>query len=518
MQLLLLADADDASCSDRCDADGLTPLDLAVDARNTAAVALLIASGCKSETGDWKGQRALHRSCRNNDIDCTRLLLSASARPDVVDVEGRSPIHEAALSGSSALLTLLLQTLDKLPPLKNPRRSHHRKSNGNGAPLSVLNLPESIAHDSSSDAEESDDRCTDCRLLRISHCSMAHKVSCSLRRPINTRDVEGQTALHLAAQAGLADSVKALAEWGACLQVRDGRQWLARDWAVFHGHLRLLEWLVPPLGVSGLQQYPLAPTVADSLRELCIVEFRIRAQVQLGEKLCIVGESQELGSGNPAAAIRMEPVASVNQGLALELMTDANQGLALELWIARVALPPRSRQLYRYVVCEDTEEGCKPIAIEDFTAPRLLCTDEQHSFVDDGFFGNRGSVGSTEQDHYRLSITLSSSSVTLYDEGICESVRRIKIVSAGASEAQTVHLPIGTMQGIDVESPTAVYFSSKTLDDLLRLELQIYPSVGACLGCAVRLLRRMLRSACTAAWPLHQIFMPRICSARSHRF
>ncbi|XP_011870567.1 PREDICTED: ankycorbin isoform X2 [Vollenhovia emeryi] len=78
------------------DAEGHTPLHLAVIAGDTQLVAVLLANGADVNAKDLEGHSVLHWATVCGEAECVRLVLAAGARPSTPDLRGGSPLHYAA--------------------------------------------------------------------------------------------------------------------------------------------------------------------------------------------------------------------------------------------------------------------------------------------------------------------------------------------------------------------------------------------------------------------------------------
>uniref|UniRef100_A0A096LYD8 Nuclear factor of kappa light polypeptide gene enhancer in B-cells 2 (p49/p100) n=1 Tax=Poecilia formosa TaxID=48698 RepID=A0A096LYD8_POEFO len=99
------------------DANGDTPLHLAIIHQQTAVIQQLIQTLLSSQqhavlnTCNHLQQTPLHLAVITRQLKVVEVLLRAGADPTLVDKDGRSPLHLAALAGDTATLRLLLAHL-----------------------------------------------------------------------------------------------------------------------------------------------------------------------------------------------------------------------------------------------------------------------------------------------------------------------------------------------------------------------------------------------------------------------
>ncbi|XP_035982083.1 nuclear factor NF-kappa-B p100 subunit isoform X3 [Fundulus heteroclitus] len=99
------------------DANGDTPLHLAIIHQQTSVIQQLVQTLLSSQqhavlnTANHLQQTPLHLAVITRQLKVTEALLRAGADPSLVDKDGRSPLHLAALTGDTAALRLLLTHL-----------------------------------------------------------------------------------------------------------------------------------------------------------------------------------------------------------------------------------------------------------------------------------------------------------------------------------------------------------------------------------------------------------------------
>ncbi|HYM86949.1 MAG TPA: ankyrin repeat domain-containing protein, partial [Pseudoxanthomonas sp.] len=170
------------------------------------AVTTLLANGADPRVADGEGNTPLHHAARSSDPGVAALLRDAAAETDALNAEGITPLGVACVAGNWRLAKFLLERGAKPEPV-------------GGQPVLLAAA-----------ATEEDDPVGVQLLLK-------HKAK------VDTRDRQGSSALHQAAQAGHVDIIAALLAAGADVQGRDeaGRTpWLE---AARGGHVGALEAL-----------------------------------------------------------------------------------------------------------------------------------------------------------------------------------------------------------------------------------------------------------------------------------
>lgn len=89
---------------------GRTLLHLAIEVESVASVCLLVERGIDSflDVQDCDGMTALHAAARFNSVPLVKQLVEAGADPNILDVHGRTCMHEAILAGNMKLGEWLL--------------------------------------------------------------------------------------------------------------------------------------------------------------------------------------------------------------------------------------------------------------------------------------------------------------------------------------------------------------------------------------------------------------------------
>ncbi|XP_046628056.1 ankyrin repeat domain-containing protein 35 [Neodiprion virginianus] len=171
------------------DAEGHTPLHLAVIAGDAQLVAVLLANGADVNAKDSEGHSVLHWATVCGEVECVRLVLAAGARPSTPDMRGGSPLHYAAqCCGAAAPSELSVPKkigLKVLQSLLDYGANHNAKDEDGRQPILWAASAGSV------DA-----------LLALARAGGSAAAGAS--------DKDGLTALHCAASRGHAGCVEAL--------------------------------------------------------------------------------------------------------------------------------------------------------------------------------------------------------------------------------------------------------------------------------------------------------------------
>lgn len=122
---LLVTNNDQHINVDAQDANGQTPLMMAVLSGHTECVYSLLSQGASVESQDRWGRTALHRVAVTGQEECVEALLQRGASVSVTDIRGRSAFHLASACGRVGVLGALLQT-----PSSSHSQTHLTDSQG----------------------------------------------------------------------------------------------------------------------------------------------------------------------------------------------------------------------------------------------------------------------------------------------------------------------------------------------------------------------------------------------------
>ncbi|XP_076235051.1 uncharacterized protein LOC143179622 [Calliopsis andreniformis] len=271
------------------DAEGHTPLHLAVIAGDTQLVAVLLANGADVNAKDLEGHSVLHWATVCGEAECVRLVLAAGARPSTPDLRGGSPLHYAAqCCGAAATAELavpkkvglkVLQTLLEFGADVNAKDEDGRQpilwaaSAGSVEAVLALSRAGGSAAAGAADkdgltalhcaASRGHARCVEALVnLCGAHpdhvddngCSALHYAATlghadatalilKLGADPNRQDRKGRTPALCAAAKGQLETLKILAQHGGSLYARTVRGTGVAHEAVASGRIELIKWL-----------------------------------------------------------------------------------------------------------------------------------------------------------------------------------------------------------------------------------------------------------------------------------
>ncbi|TKA53391.1 hypothetical protein B0A55_13432 [Friedmanniomyces simplex] len=224
------------------DAKGDTPLHLAAWAGHCEALSALLAHGADV---DWlsgrDGYSPLWCAISAYHIDAARLLLKHGARVSRRSASGSGllPLHQAAVTGQSAMCELLLERGAQVDGLDDERSTalHYASACGSGAAVQVLlrggaDVTLKQRHGLTPAHWASHKGHTEVLGLLLSYGAL-----------VDARAEEGATPLHLAANRGHLAAVRVLLEKGAdrgvVAEAWDGGEGTAVQMARAKGHGRV---------------------------------------------------------------------------------------------------------------------------------------------------------------------------------------------------------------------------------------------------------------------------------------
>ncbi len=188
-------------------ANGWTPLLLAVDVENAAAVAALVAAGANVEWIDKQGYTPLRIAAYHGKIEMVEALVRAGAKIEAKDRKGRTPLQIAAWRGKTEAVKALVRLGAKI----------EAKDRDGITPL----------HEAANYGK-----------------TEAVKALVRLGANIEAKDRHGYTPLHVAAYHGKTEMAKTLIRLGAKTEARDGQGNTALHVAVWKGKTEAAEALI----------------------------------------------------------------------------------------------------------------------------------------------------------------------------------------------------------------------------------------------------------------------------------
>lgn len=264
-----------------------TPLHMAVRGMSHQSVELLLERGAPVDALGRDGRTALHEACRMGDLQSVSMLLASGSDATIVEgTHNRLPSHEAALSGSTAILeelvahgfesTLFQEDGDGRLPW------HLAASCCNVGVMSKLSQLGQSVDQQSGDAMQRT-ALMETILANDGERSVvaARALLDRFHAGVNVVDGAGDTALHHALRLGNADMASLLLERGADPHARNHNGESALFLAVNAGLLPLAKELVQKYGCdlneqAGEEQYS-ALHMAASRNDIPMVEFLLDA-------------------------------------------------------------------------------------------------------------------------------------------------------------------------------------------------------------------------------------------------
>lgn len=176
LEIIELAVSKDAD-PDYRDRRGQNALHLLAESEGTEAAAFLVAAGADINAQDWSGQTPLMRSVIEDNVIMAQTLVALGANIEAQDDRGQVALFYAVRRGSREMLSWLLSRTENVNP---------RDSEGN-TPL----------------------------MAAARSTNMSVQLLLDAGAEVNTTNALGQTALHVAANAGYAEILRTLIEAGA---------------------------------------------------------------------------------------------------------------------------------------------------------------------------------------------------------------------------------------------------------------------------------------------------------------
>ena len=174
---------------------------LAARSGHVKVVDFLIEAHCDIEMAGPGGLRAIHHSCNSMQEACLKSLVNAGAEVNSKDDNGNTPLFWAASRGVLANAQILLQA--------------------NGDKAAVNNNGDTLLHRSASNG----------------HVMMVKFWVNKCELDVNAQNSIGDTPLHVAVKAGLAQIVNMLLELGADKSIKNKEGMIAAEYGSIHPNI-----------------------------------------------------------------------------------------------------------------------------------------------------------------------------------------------------------------------------------------------------------------------------------------
>lgn len=220
--------------------------------RHERIAQLLLDWGAEIDAADHRGETALHEAAKCGNKAVVRILVKRGATIDKINFEGQTALHLAALNGPP----------EHLESLSSPATdAGEESSDGRAETIDLLGEKATNAEVERSDvqaeiiellpneATDADEESHDTRAARnniVVSMEYAETVELLLegKVDIEAKDVDGQTALYLAAKRGHKKIVKMLLERGADIEAKDDNEQTALYLAALRDHEQTVEVLL----------------------------------------------------------------------------------------------------------------------------------------------------------------------------------------------------------------------------------------------------------------------------------
>uniref|UniRef100_A0A673AYN2 Ankyrin repeat domain 52 n=1 Tax=Sphaeramia orbicularis TaxID=375764 RepID=A0A673AYN2_9TELE len=236
------------------DDHGRTCLHAAASGGNVDCLNLLLSGGAELDVRDNLGRSALHYAAANGNSQCTISLVRAGAEVNELDLTGCSPLHYAAASHTFCGCLDFLLDNGANPTLKNTKgysAVHFAAAYGNKQHLELVSRLLEISFNCLEEVESNIPVSPLHLAAYYGHCD-ALRLLCETLVSLDVRDIEGQTALHLAAKRGFTQCVEVLLKHQASYTVKEHKhKRTALHAAAAEGHVDCL-LLIPLTGVCSL--------------------------------------------------------------------------------------------------------------------------------------------------------------------------------------------------------------------------------------------------------------------------
>ncbi|GKT47789.1 ankyrin-1 [Colletotrichum spaethianum] len=227
------------------DQNGQTPLHIAAMAGSNAMVTLLLDNGADPKRVDSHGRTSLHCAIQSENLDASRALIQKAADflVHTGDRHGQTPLHAAAIAGSTSVLWLLLESgADPRRVDSNRRTALHCAIQGEH-----VEVCQALIREASGQLVNAMD---DERRSPLHHAASWGDVTIvgmllDQEAAIDAQDSKGLTALHVAVSQGYKKVVELLLNRGADVHMTiSRRKRTAMHTAAYLGHVEIVETLL----------------------------------------------------------------------------------------------------------------------------------------------------------------------------------------------------------------------------------------------------------------------------------
>ena len=254
-------------------ADGETPLMIAVHADAHGAAATLLEHGADLGARDNNGNTPLHKAARGNARQSAELLVSRGANVNATADDGATPLHEAARTDARAMAELLVAhgaainaaTNDGDTPLHHTAHRNARETAEwlvrHGADIKAINKNgdtplHHAAHRNARETAEmlvasganinvaADDGDTPLHEAMWNDARETAEMLIGRGADINAPDNDGDTPLHAAAWSNAPEAVEILIAQGAISHAKNDKGETPLHYAAYRNAREAAEWLV----------------------------------------------------------------------------------------------------------------------------------------------------------------------------------------------------------------------------------------------------------------------------------